>query len=81
MTQLVWSESIGKRVRVGGSADRIVPPGAVDALWRHWGQCSVYWYAGAHLSWSGMGGVKTMLVSDGSLPQSASAIRRTNRGE
>jgi dienelactone hydrolase len=33
-----------------GLADRFVPPVLVDRLWRHWGQPSIHWYPGAHLS-------------------------------
>ncbi len=34
----------------GGLVDRWVRPGNVQALWRHWDEPEICWYAGSHLS-------------------------------
>jgi hypothetical protein len=39
-----------RRLVIGALGDRICPPGHADALWRHWGQPSVHWFAGGHLA-------------------------------
>lgn len=38
-----------RRFIFGALADRFVPPGQVDALWRHWDQPEIEWYPGGHL--------------------------------
>jgi hypothetical protein len=40
---------------VGALGDRICPPGHAQALWRHWRQPGLYWYAGGHLAQFGRG--------------------------
>jgi len=39
-----------RRFIFGALADRFVPPGQVDTLWRHWDQPEIEWYPGGHLS-------------------------------
>ena len=39
-----------RRYIYAGLADRFVPPVVVERLWEHWGQPSIYWYPGSHLS-------------------------------
>jgi len=51
------------RLIVGGSADRIVPPAEVAALWEHWGRPSVHWAPGGHFAWIGVGAVRARLAS------------------
>jgi len=36
----------------GGTADRLVPPAQISALWRHWGQPRIAWHDGSHTSFS-----------------------------
>jgi len=38
-----------RRFIYGALADRFVPPRQVEALWRHWEQPEIEWYAGGHL--------------------------------
>lgn len=38
-----------RRFMFGGLADRFVPPGQVEMLWRHWEQPEIHWYPGGHL--------------------------------
>jgi dienelactone hydrolase len=38
-----------RRFIFGAVADRFVPPGQVEALWRHWEQPEIEWYPGSHL--------------------------------
>jgi surfactin synthase thioesterase subunit len=42
---------------VGGRGDRIVPPEHPAALWRHWGEPPLHWFAGSHLAPIGRGGI------------------------
>ena len=39
-----------RRYMFAGSADRLVPPEHVHALWEHWGRPRIEWYHGTHLS-------------------------------
>jgi len=39
-----------RRYLFGATADRFVPPRQVEALWRHWDEPAIEWYAGAHLT-------------------------------
>ena len=39
-----------RRFIFAGLVDRWVRPGNVRALWEHWGQPSICWYEGSHLS-------------------------------
>jgi len=39
-----------RRYLYAGTADRLVPPEQVRALWRHWGEPPIHWYTGAHVS-------------------------------
>ena len=39
-----------RRYIFGGTADRLVPPNQVWALWQHWERPRILWYAGSHLS-------------------------------
>jgi hypothetical protein len=41
-----------RRFLYGGIADRLVPPGEVAALWRHWGRPSLGWHRGSHVSFT-----------------------------
>ena len=38
------------RAIFAGTADRLVPPDQVADLWRHWGECRIHWYQGAHVT-------------------------------
>jgi pimeloyl-ACP methyl ester carboxylesterase len=38
-----------RRYMFGALADRFVPPGQVEALWRHWDKPEIVWYPGSHL--------------------------------
>ncbi len=38
------------RMIFGATADRLVPPDQVRDLWRHWEECEMVWYEGAHVS-------------------------------
>lgn len=38
-----------QRFIFGAMADRFVPPGQVDTLWRHWEEPDIQWYPGGHL--------------------------------
>jgi hypothetical protein len=42
---------------VAGRGDRIVPPAHPYALWRHWGEPSIHWFAGSHLAPFGRRGI------------------------
>ncbi|MDB4110183.1 alpha/beta hydrolase, partial [bacterium] len=39
-----------RRYIYAGLLDRWVRPGNVKTLWEHWGQPSIHWYNGSHLS-------------------------------
>jgi dienelactone hydrolase len=39
-----------RRFLFGGTADRLVPPEQVHALWQHWGRPRLVWHAGSHVS-------------------------------
>jgi dienelactone hydrolase len=41
-----------RRFLFGGTADRMVPPDQVRALWHHWGKPRIHWYPGSHVSFS-----------------------------
>jgi len=38
------------RMIFGATADRLVPPDQVRALWRHWEEPEIVWYEGTHVS-------------------------------
>lgn len=38
------------RALFGGTADRLVPPRLVRALWRHWDRPAITWYPGGHVT-------------------------------
>jgi len=40
---------------VAGRGDRITPPDQAEALWRHWGEPEIHWFAGGHLAQVGRG--------------------------
>ncbi len=41
---------------LAGRGDRITPPDQAEALWRHWDEPDIYWFAGGHLAQIGRGG-------------------------
>jgi dienelactone hydrolase len=44
-----------RRFIIAGLGDRITPPSQAKALWRHWGEPKIHWFAGAHLLQIGRG--------------------------
>ena len=44
-----------RRFIIAGLGDRITPPSQARALWEHWGQPRIHWFAGAHLLQFGRG--------------------------
>jgi pimeloyl-ACP methyl ester carboxylesterase len=40
---------------VAGRGDRITPPDHAEALWAHWGEPAIHWFAGGHLAQIGRG--------------------------
>ncbi len=39
-----------RRYIYGSLADRLVPPDQIRALWQHWGEPRIHWYAGSHVN-------------------------------
>lgn len=50
-----------RRYIYGGTADRLVPPDQVHALWRHWDQPTIHWYTGSHVSFMFHAGVRRFI--------------------
>lgn len=50
-----------RRFIFGGAVDRLVPPGQILRLQKHWGQPRVEWYQGAHLTFRGQKGVGRLI--------------------
>lgn len=52
VSPLHWTPRIApeRRFIFAASADQIVPPEQPLALWRHWDEPAMYWYAGSHIS-------------------------------
>ncbi len=51
-----------RRYLYAGTADRLVPPDQVRALWRHWEEPPIHWYAGSHVSFLLHPGVRRFLA-------------------
>jgi hypothetical protein len=52
----------GRRFMFAGTADRLVSPRDVTALWRHWGRPRLAWYEGSHVSFAVEGTVRALLA-------------------
>ncbi len=50
-----------RRYIYAGTADRLVPPDQVRALWRHWDQPTIHWYTGSHVSFMLHAGVRRFI--------------------
>ena len=56
--QVPWE----RRFLYAATADRLVPPATVQALWEHWGRPRLDWYEGSHTSFGWETTVRALLA-------------------